>query len=356
MPLAQFRFARALNNSGHNVCLAFGRVLPNCELKQSPGLETIVLDRPNVRSLLIPIIRLLLKERPDIVFSAEDHLNCIVILAAMIARSNSKISCSSRVTPYDTYSSTFLSKRWILKQIFKAVASRADVLTCVSKDMVSQYQTVFEDPPHQYAYNIVSDDFSISLMDEPVDHPWFNNSTTPLLVAAGRLAHWKGFDDLIDAFDLVAKQRSIRLAILGDGPLRKSLQNHIDRLGLTSSIQLLGYVTNPLKYFSRSDIFVLSSHVEGLPNVLVEAMMCGCTPVATDCPTGPREVLESGRFGYLVTPRNPQSLADGILNALDSRIHPDLLTQAIKPFRSDTVIQRHFDLLGLSEFAHIPPG
>ncbi|MCJ7773912.1 MAG: glycosyltransferase, partial [Desulfobacterales bacterium] len=78
------------------------------------------------------------------------------------------------------------------------------------------------------------------------------------------------------------------------------LQKFIETRGLSEFVQLLGYVENPLKYFARANVFVLSSLVEGLPNVLVEAMMCGCTPVATDCPTGPREVLQDGKYGYLV--------------------------------------------------------
>ena len=144
-------------------------------------------------------------------------------------------------------------------------------------------------------------------------------------------------------------QRQVRLLILGDGPLRGELESQIDILGLADCVQLLGYVENPLRYFSRADVFVLSSHIEGLPNVLVEAMLCGCTPVATDCPTGPREVLDDGRYGYLVKPHNPISISNGILMALDARVPADLLKQAVLPFGEDAVISRHFELLGIPE-------
>jgi glycosyltransferase involved in cell wall biosynthesis len=92
--------------------------------------------------------------------------------------------------------------------------------------------------------------------------------------------------------------------------------------------------------------------VEALPIVLVEAMMCGCTPVATDCPTGPREVLEDGRYGYLVNPCDPRSIADGIMKALDCRIPQEYLDAAVRPYEEDAVIARHFDLLGFSEHTH----
>ena len=137
--------------------------------------------------------------------------------------------------------------------------------------------------------------------------------------------------------------------ILGDGPLRGELQSQIRKLGLEDTVRLVGYVDNPLKYFSRADVFVLSSHVEGLPNVLVEAMMCGCTPVSTDCPTGPREVLQDGKYGYLVPVRNPVELAAGIERALDHPISKQKLAEAIRPFEEGAVLKRHFELLGLPE-------
>lgn len=349
VPLAQLRLARSLAARGHAVDLLIGRVLAGYSFSPPDSLNIKIFNQPNVRSLLLPFVHYLSSAKPDVVFSAEDHLNTIVLAAAIISNSGAKISCSSRVTPFDTYSNRLFSKRWILKQCAKAVMGRANVLSCVSKDMVKQYQTVFKNSPHLCVYNIVSDGESALRMQEAVDHPWLLSKEVPLLVAAGRLAPWKGFADLIDAIALVSAQRPVRLLILGDGPLRTDLQQRIASHGLEHAVQLKGYVENPLKYFAHADIFALSSHVEGLPNVLVEAMMCGCTPVATDCPTGPREVLDDGRYGYLVKPHDPRDIADGILKALDFRIHPEQLAAAVRPFEEDAVIARHFALLCLSE-------
>ena len=352
VPLAQVRLAQSLAARGHTVDLLIGRICDGYLFTPPEGLNTKIFNLPNVRSLLLPLSQYLSTETPDVVFSAEDHLNTIVLAAAVISGSNAKISCSSRVTPFDTYSTRLFSKRWFLKQCAKAVMSRADALTCVSQDMVKQYQTVFKKSPHKCVFNIVSDRRSSLRMQEAVDHPWLLSNDVPVAVAAGRLAHWKGFADLIDAFALVTSHRPVRLLILGDGPLRTELQQQIAGYGLEEVVQLLGYVENPLKFFARANVFVLSSHVEGLPTVLVEAMMCGCTPVATDCPTGPREVLDGGRFGYLVKPRDPHSIAEGILKALDHQIHPELLAEAVTPFEEDAVIARHFELLGIPNHNH----
>ena len=82
--------------------------------------------------------------------------------------------------------------------------------------------------------------------------------------------------------------------------------------------------------------------------MLVEAMMCGCTPVSTDCPTGPREVLQGGKYGYLVPLHDPVAMVGGIEQALDRPIAKWLLDEAVQPFEESTVLKRHFKILGLS--------
>jgi len=351
VPLAQLRFARALASKGHDVDLVIGRVDPQYKLPEVAGVNLLVLDRPQVRGMLFPLMKYLRAIKPEVVFSAEDHLNAIVLLAAIATRSKAQISGSSRVTPFDTYSNIPFTKRWVLKQFMRSLMWRADALTCVSKDMVEQYRRVFDAPPHVYVYNIVDDSHSRLRMQEHVEHEWFNCKDVPVLVAAGRLAPWKGFADLIRAMKVLSQRRRARLIILGDGPLRSELEALIVELGLKDVVSLLGHVENPLKYFARADVFVLSSHVEGLPNVLVEAMMCGCTPVSTDCPTGPLEVLQNGKYGYLVPMRNPVVMATGIEQALDRPIQKNLLAEAIRPFEEDSVLERHFKVLGLTNIS-----
>ena len=347
VPLAQIRFARALAARGHQVTLVIGRIDSQYTFPDLPGIAVVELKKPQVRSMFVPLCDYLRRTVPDAVFSAEDHLNCILLLAAITTGSKAKISCSSRVTPYDTYSNVPFSKRWVLKQLMRMLMWRADALTCVSRDMVKQYQRVFNAPKHVCVYNIVDDKLSRQRMHEPLVHEWIDDSDRPLLVAAGRLASWKGFADLIFAMNLGPAQRGARLLILGDGPLRSELQSLIEALSLQASVRLEGYVDNPLKYFAKASVFVLSSRVEGLPNVLVEAMMCGCTPVSTDCPTGPREVLDDGRIGYLVPMQDRTALARGMIAALDTPTSADMLQSAIHPFEENTVIDRHFEVLGL---------
>ena len=353
VPLAQIRFAKALSSLGHDVVLLIGYVNKGYELPTIKGVNVQVLGKERVISMTSFIANHLKIIKPDVVFSAEDHLNVVVLIAAFFARSKAKISCSSRVTPFDTYSNKFLSKRWALKQLMKLFMRKAKVLTCVSKDMVKQYRTVFNNPPHISIYNIVEDSQAQSRMLEPLDEPWYD-SDIPIIVAAGRLAPWKGFSDLIYAMKELNKTMEARLIILGGGSLKKELELLIKELNLEKIVKLTGYVENTLKYFKRANVFVLSSHVEGLPNVLVEAMMCGCTPVSTDCPTGPREVLKDGEYGYLTPVGDITSMANGIRKALKNPIPEGILKKAVEPFSELKVFEEHCKSLDVSKSDFFP--
>ena len=169
VPLAQLRFARALAALGHDVELIYGLVNHGYSLPIIDGINLRVMNEQRVMGMLMPLTRYLREQNPDVVFSAGDHLNVVVLLAAIISQSKAKISCSSRVTPFDTYSNVPFTKRWVLKLFMRAVMPRANALTCVSKDMVDQYRHVFKSPPHVCIYNIIGDSHSLVKINEAVD-------------------------------------------------------------------------------------------------------------------------------------------------------------------------------------------
>ena len=349
VPLAQIRFARALVKRGHDVTLVIGYVAPEYELPLMLDVNLTVWNYPKVRGMLWSLMKHLRAEKHDVVFSAEDHLTVVVLLAAIFSFSGAMISGSSRILPTDrlAYSNKLFSKGWVLKKLMQLVMWRANALTCVSKDMVALYRDIFKNAPHVSVYNIIKDEESIIRSKEVADHPWLLEKACPVIISAGTMTKRKGFADLIQAFSLVVANRRCRLIILGAGYLSSDLDNLVKELGLTDLVAMPGNVDNPLKFFSRSDVFVLSSYAEGMPNVLVEAMMCGCTPVSTDCPTGPRELLQDGKYGYLVPMRDQQAMATAIERALDNPISKTLLDEAVEPFEENRVIDRHFEVLGL---------
>jgi glycosyltransferase involved in cell wall biosynthesis len=213
--------------------------------------------------------------------------------------------------------------------------------------MVNDYQTIFGKTKHVCVYNIIKDADAETLQNEEISDKWILDNNDPLIIAAGQLAVWKGFEDLINAFSIIENKISHKLVILGDGEDRQKLINLIEKKNLTKKVYLPGYVTNPLKYFKKSKIFVLSSLREGMPNVLLEAMMCGCTPVSTDCKTGPSEIIKNSKFGYLSPIKNPNLLAQNILKAIENPIPKTQLDKVLKEFESEAVIKKHFDLLNI---------
>ena len=347
VPLAQIRLAKLFNRKGYEIDFIFGYIPGDINPPILNDFQIINFDKPRVIRLFGNIISYLFKSKPDIIISAEDHLNAIVLLCARITRSKAKISVSSRVTPYDTYSNKLFTKRWFLKYFMKFVESRATALVCVSKDMVKQYRTIFKSSRHECIYNVVNDENSQKRISEDVDEEWLINKQTPIIVSAGRLAPEKGLSDLVLAIKELSKSRDVKLLILGEGPMRDDIEALIDKENLNAIIKLIGFQENPLKYYSKSDVFVLSSYVEGLPNVLVEAMMCGCTPVSTNCPTGPEEVLQNGKYGYLVPVHNPMEMAKGIESALNNPISPKILALGVNNFTEEAVFKKYQEALHL---------
>ena len=144
-----------------------------------------------------------------------------------------------------------------------------------------------------------------------------------MVLGIGRLSYQKNFELLIDAFHQAQAARPMRLIILGEGDLRDSLTERVKTLDLTDVVDMPGFVDNPYGYMSRADVFAMSSHFEGLPTVLIEALYCGAEVVSVDCPSGPWEILDNGQYGTLVPPGDTAALADAIVGALDAGRPPN---------------------------------
>jgi glycosyltransferase involved in cell wall biosynthesis len=150
----------------------------------------------------------------------------------------------------------------------------------------------------------------------PVEH---RTEPEQVIVALGRLAPEKRFDRLIEAFAVVAPHfPAWRVRIYGEGPLRDVLTRHIERRQLTDRVTLCGASAAPHEVLARRPVFALTSDVEGFPVALTEAMASGCAVVATDCPTGPGELISHGEDGLLVRSRDPLVFAEALSAIMSS--------------------------------------
>ncbi len=142
--------------------------------------------------------------------------------------------------------------------------------------------------------------------------------TEPRIVAVGRLREQKGYDRLIDAFAAVAGDRpDWSLTIWGGGRLREPLQQQIDRLGLAGRVTLGGFTRDIAAELGAASVFAMSSHLEGLPMSMLEAMSSGLALVSFDCPTGPRDLIDDGVDGLLVPEGDVPALADALARVMD---------------------------------------
>ena len=164
-----------------------------------------------------------------------------------------------------------------------------------------------------------------------------------MVLGVGRLTAQKAFSVLIEAFAQVRKSQPARLLILGEGEERPMLEALIGQLGLEQDVNLPGFVSNPYPYMARAAVFVLSSRWEGLPTVLVEAMALRTPVIATDCPSGPREILRGGQYGPLVPVGDPCALALAIQNSLAN--HSTSFEESWKPYDRDFVTDQYLSVM-----------
>ena len=154
----------------------------------------------------------------------------------------------------------------------------------------------------------------------------------------------------------VARDRDVRLVLLGDGPLRESLSRLAATLNVADRIDMPGFHPNPLPFLSAASVVVLCSRYEGFGMVLAEALACGAPVVSTDCPHGPAEILEYGRVGRLAPPGDSAALARAIIATLDSPPSREILLGRGKAFTIDTCAKEYLHLFGdlISERSGFP--
>ena len=167
----------------------------------------------------------------------------------------------------------------------------------------------------------------------------------PVVTAVGRLVEGqRDTANLLRAFAIILRARPARLLVIGDGPDAGKLKRMTEELGMTGHVRFLGPLDNPFPLMARSDVFALSSMVEGMPTALVEAMACGTPVVATDCLAGPREILEGGRHGPLVPVGDEKAMARAILDVLDNPPDSRALVERARFFSMERAFAGHLEL------------
>jgi glycosyltransferase involved in cell wall biosynthesis len=313
--------------------------------KEEIGANTpfINLNARRQRYLPMKLHRYMMEQKPDIIISA--LINNWVLGVKTAMRHNSKIIA----TQHTVFSgllgenSGFLSGASFLMS--RKLYPRADKVVAVSQGVADDLVTqgVASAEKVRVIYNPTVSEELFKAIDEEMPMRLLS-SEAPNFVAVGRLSEPKNYNDLIDAFAIVRKSTPCRLVIFGEGGKRRELEAQIKRLGLFEDVLLPGFILNPFPYVKAADCFVSSSKREGLHCGIIQALACGSTVVATDCRSGPSEILEDGKYGALVPVGDINALAGAMKEALHRRYPPNLQKKRSLAFSRENCVKLYIEL------------
>lgn len=315
---AMLNLAGGLLDAGFRVDLLLASAVGPYRQQVPEDVRIIDFARGRVLTCLPDLIRYLRANQPQLLLSTPFRANLLILLAKRLARSKVRIFVREAATLSETLRRSSPWQTWKTVNLARIIYPWADGIVAVSAGVASDLQSLLKlDSRKMKVINnpVVNQDLH-RMSGDTLDHSWFRPGEPPVILGVGRLAPQKDFVTLIKAFAHVRLRQDCRLMILGEGPERQALQTLVDELGLSDVVSMPGFVPNPFPYMRLARLLVLSSRHEGLPNVLIQAMALGTPVIATDCPSGPAEILEQGKFGPLVAIGDTDALASAMTSML----------------------------------------
>lgn len=305
------------------------------EVDTAVTLHNLAANR--IRSSALPLRQLLGRLRPDTVMSTLPQVNALAVIVVRSMARRPKIAVREANDPRfeAPYSRRFgRVVRTVLAWTYRSADTVIAVSDGVRDGVISAYGVRLD---HVIAIpNASLDDEVTRKAEEQLLDPWYA-SLDYRVVCVARFSEQKDHVTLLEAFNLLRAGAKTGLVLIGSGPLETVLRARISDLGLDATVKVVTDETNPFRWLRCAQVLVLSSRWEGSPNVLVEAMALGVPVVATDCPSGPREILEGGRFGELVPVGDPQALAQAMSRTLARRPDPAPLVERSQEFHIERV-------------------
>lgn len=314
------------------------------EVHDSVHIEDLKASR--VLASLPALARYLRTRRPQALISALDYANVVALWARRLAGIPVRVLVNEQNTISRSARNSTRQRQRFVPYLVKHFYPWADFIVGNSQGVVDDLSKVTGIPRQRIKmlYNPVVTPEVREKACLPNDHPWFDAGQPPVVLAVGRLTKQKDFQTLIKAFASVLQTQQVRLLILGEGPERQVLEALVSQLGIGANVAMPGFVENPYAYMSHASLYILSSRWEGLPTALIEALYCGPPIIATDCPSGPREILADGKYGSLVSVGDVMALASAIEAGLAGRIPPPT-AESWHPYSLETVVDQYVSIL-----------
>ena len=310
------------------------------------GVRVVDLKAGSVVRSVPGLVRYLREEQPEVLLSTLHYANLAALTARRLAGTRTRVFLREANMLSVGNSGTFKNRTilTLVKRLYPWSSGVVAVSEGVAAD-VKAFVNIPEEKVHTVYNPVVTDDLCRQC-EAPVAHRWLETDV-PVFLGVGRLTEQKDFTTLIRAFAEVRSRREARLIILGEGEQRAKLQGLVAELGLAQEVDLPGFVDNPFAFMSRASVFVLSSAWEGLPGVLIQALACGCPAVSTDCPSGPHEVLEGGRYGKLVPVGDVAAMTDAMLHTLETPLRSEDLKRRAQAFSVAASTRAYLELFDL---------
>ena len=308
------------------------------------GASVVSLEVDRVRSLLWPLMRYLRKARPDVLLAGMWPLTVIAPLATRLSGFSGTVAVSEHEPLSLGYAERGKLHRVGLRCSTALGYRLADMRIGVSSGVSDDMALLSSIPRDRFfvIFNPAASGNTQAKADRPAV---LLDASAPLILTVGTLKRVKHHDRLLDAFAQIASMTDATLCILGEGSERTALETQVHALGLEGRVLLPGYKSDPAPYYARADLFVLSSDHEGFGNVIVEALDHGVPVVSTDCPSGPREILQEGKYGTLVPVGDVDALAQAMLATLHAPHDPAALKARARDFAVDTIADQYLDHL-----------
>jgi glycosyltransferase involved in cell wall biosynthesis len=347
VPRAMVNLAGGFQDAGYRVDLVLANAVGAFREEVPRGVRVLDLGVPRVLRAFPGLVRYLDESRPDAMVSAEDHANLVALLARRLSRSTrTRVAVTGHVLFSRRLGASVWDRGyWVLKGI-KWLYPWADCVSTVSAGLADDMAASLNYPRNKITviHNPVVTPAIFERAHGEIPHPWLRDGQGPVAIGVGRLSYAKNFEVLLKA---IAKLGEVRCLIIGEGDRRSMLEAMVCELGLASRVKLMGFQPNPFPWMAHADALVLSSRFEGLPTVLIEAMALGCPVVATDCPHGPREILQDGELGPLVPVDDVTALAEGIRRAIAHPVSKARLTARAADFHVERITHAYLEALGL---------
>ena len=314
------------------------------------GVRVFDLSTNHMAASLFGLSQYLRKNNPDILISGILIANFISVLAKKLVSTQTKTAVCLHSVESKAIKLGAFGKRHVMQIVYPMVIRGADKIIAVSNGVAHDFSMLTGVPLDRVdvIHNPIVDQHLHSMSNEKIIEEWFPKKECPILLSVGRLSVEKDFINLINAFSIV-KKRSInaKLIILGEGSERQGLEDLRYRKKLENDVIMPGFVKNPYKFMREADVLIVSSRWESFGNTLVEAMACGCQVIATDCPVGPVELLEAGKWGTIVPVGDPVKLAEAIINNLIGEKKNKVIERA-KDFTVQKIARRYLKVLGIN--------